>query len=205
MLEKIDTPGFETLSVADATVCENVRKLVEDGHPHPVVAEIGVGVGATTRQLANILEDRGELHLYDFHGKLAELLDDLETLGHGNVKGFGNTTKHWDSYNWSLMKQIHAHTGPIYDYMYLDGSHTFLHDGLAFVLCDRLLKPGGCIDFDDYFWSLSGSKWMADTRHDYLTEEQIEAQQVKVVIETLVEPDPRYEEIVPHKLYRKVA
>ncbi|MEO6349368.1 MAG: hypothetical protein ABIP53_01835 [Candidatus Limnocylindrales bacterium] len=204
MLEKIDSPGFETLSLADATVCSNVANLVSDGG-HPVVAEIGVGIGATTRELARILDNHGELHLYDFHGKLTEIVSDLEALGHHDVVAFGNTTKYWDSYNWSLMQQIHAHDGPIYDYIYLDGSHIFLHDGLAFLLCDRLLKLGGCIDFDDYYWSVSRSKWMADTRHSYLTEEQIEAQHVKLVIETLVEPDPRYEEVVPHKLYRKIA
>jgi hypothetical protein len=205
MLEKIGTPGFETLSAADATVCENVANLVERGHRGTVVAEIGIGIGATTQELARIMDNGGELHLYDFHAKLAEVIGDLKARGYHNVVGFGNTTKYWDSYNWSLMKQVHAHRSPIYDYIYLDGAHMFLHDGLAFVLCDRLLKPGGFIDFDDYFWSLSRSKWMADTRHDYLTDEQIDAQQVKLVIETLVEPDPRYEEVIAHKLYRKAG
>lgn len=205
MLEKIGTPGFETLSAADSTVCQNVAALVENGHPEPVVAEIGIGIGATTQELARIMDNSGELHLYDFHAKLADVIGDLEARGYRNVVGFGNTTRYWDSYNWSLMKQVQAHESPIYDYIYLDGAHMFLHDGLAFVLCDKLLKPGGHIDFDDYFWSLSRSKWMADTRHEYLTEEQIEAQQVKLVIETLVVPDSRYEEIVPHKLYRKAA
>jgi len=205
MLEKIGTPGFETLSAADETVCENVERLVADGQGHPVVAEIGIGIGATTRELARILDDGGELHLYDFHAKLADVMGDLEGLGYDHVVAFGNTTKYWDSYNWSLMKQVQAHDTPIYDYIYLDGAHTFHHDALAFVLCDRLLKPGGHIDFDDYFWSLSRSKWMADTRHDYLTEEQIDAQQVKVVIETLVRTDPRYEEVVANKVFRKLA
>ena len=205
MLEKIGTPGFETLSAPDATVCENVARLVNNGHPDPVVAEIGIGIGATTHELAKILDNRGELHLYDFHATLAEVIDDLQTRGHDNVVGFGNTTKYWDSYNWSLMKQVNAHGSPIYDYIYLDGAHMFLHDGLAFVLCDRLLKPGGLIDFDDYFWSLSNSRWMANTRHEYLTDEQIDAQQVKLVIETLIEPDPRYEQVVAHKVYRKTG
>ena len=205
MLEKIGTPGFETLSAPDATVCENVSAFVKDGRPDPVVAEIGIGIGATTQELARIMDNAGELHLYDFHAKLAEVIGDLEARGYHNVRGFGNTTKYWDSYNWSLMKQVQAHESPVYDYIYLDGAHTFHHDALAFVLCDRLLKPGGHIDFDDYFWSLSRSKWMADTRHDYMTEEQIEAQQVKLVIETLVRTDPRYEEVVAHKLFRKLA
>ena len=205
MLENIDAPGFETLSAADATVCRNVEALFAEGVTDPIVAEIGVGIGATTRELARILDGRGELHLYDFEGKVAELIADLRDLGHDNVIGFGNTRRHWDSYNWSLIKQLEATGGPIYDYVYLDGAHTVLHDALAFFLCDRLLKSGGCIDFDDYFWSVSRSKWMAVNRFEFMTEEQVEEQQIKLLIDTLVTPDPRYEEIEPNKVYRKIA
>jgi predicted O-methyltransferase YrrM len=204
MLENINAPGFETLSAADVTVCENVTALVESGI-QPVVAEIGVGIGATTRELARILDNRGALHLYDFEGKIAELISDIHGLGYDNVIGFGNTRRHWDSYNWSLLKQIQDTGGEIYDYIYLDGAHTLLHDGLAFFLADKLLKVGGCIDFDDYFWSVSKSKWMADNRHEFMTEEQVEAQQIKLIVDTLVLPDARYEEVTPHKVYRKLA
>lgn len=177
-------------------VCENVAALIERGVNDPVVAEIGVGVGATTRELAAILDNRGALHLYDFESKLDELIADLEQLGYTNLVGFGNTTKYWDSYNWSLLRQIEGTPGPIYDYIYLDGAHIFLHDGLAFFLCDRLLKVGGCIDFDDYFWSVANSKWIADRRHEYMTD---------VVVDNLVVPNPRYEEVMPHKVFRKIG
>lgn len=205
MLEKINAPGFETLSKADEVVCRNVAAVLERGVTNPIVAEIGVGVGATSLELARILDNRGALHLYDFESKLQELLADLTALGHRNVVGFGNSTKYWDSYNWSLLRQIARNDAPIYDYVYLDGSHVFLHDGLAFFLCDRLLKVGGCIDFDDYFWSVSGSKWLADRRHEYMTDEQIETQQIKLLVDNLVMPNPRYEEVTPHKVYRKIA
>ena len=205
MLDKINAPGFETLSRADDVVCGNVAALIEDGVTDPVVAEIGVGVGATSQELARILDNRGELHLYDFDAKLQELTADLEALGFDNVLAFGNTTKYWDSYNWSLMRQIERSDGPIYDYVYLDGSHLLAQDGLAFFLCDRLLKVGGHIDFDDYFWSVSRSRWLAERRHEYMTDEQIEEQQVKLIVDQLVRPDPRYEEITPNKVFRKLA
>jgi predicted O-methyltransferase YrrM len=205
MLENINAPGFETLSTADASVCENVAALIADGAAHPIVAEIGVGVGATSRELATILDNHGELHLFDFEGKIRELVADLGELGYHNIIGFGNTRRHWDSYNWSLIKQIERVPGPVYDYIYLDGAHTVTHDALAFFLCDRLLKVGGCIDFDDYFWSVSKSRWMANDRYDFMTEEQVQEQQIKLVIDTLVVPDPRYAEITPNKVYRKIA
>ncbi|MBA2516986.1 MAG: hypothetical protein H0V22_06670 [Solirubrobacterales bacterium] len=205
MLEMINAPGNETLSKADEVVCRDVTALFERGVTDPVIAEIGVGVGATMQELARILNNRGALHLYDFTTKLDELVDDLKALGFANVVGFGNTTKYWDSYNWSLLRQIERSDGPLYDYVYLDGSHILIHDGLAFFLCDRLLKVGGCINFDDYFWSVSRSKWLGERRHEYMTDEQIEAQQVKLVVDNLVIPDPRYEEVVPYTVYRKIA
>ena len=204
MLENINAPGFETLSAADSTVCDAVSALLAQGK-EPVVAEIGIGIGATTKELARILDNQGTLHLYDFHGKVTEVVTDLQALGYDNIVGFGNTRRHWDSYNWSLLKQIENTGGPIYDYVYLDGAHTLLHDGLAFFLADRLLKVGGCIDFDDYFWSVSKSKWMADNRYEFMTEEQVEAQQVKLIIDTLVLQNPRYDEVTPNKVFRKIA
>lgn len=36
-------------------------------------------------------------------------------------------------------------------------------------------------------------------------QEQIDAQQVALVVDLLVRRDGRYEEVVPHKVYRKIA
>jgi hypothetical protein len=205
MLENITAPGYETINRADEVACRDVTALLDRGLVAPVIAEIGVGVGATTQQLARILDNRGALHLYDFEDELEELVSDLEALDYRNVVGFGNTTKHWDSYNWSLLRQIERTDGPIYDYIYLDGSHIFMHDGLAFFLCDRLLKVGGCINFDDYYWSVSRSKWMGEQRHEFMTDEQIDTQNIKLLVDLLVVTNPRYEEVVPQKVFRKIA
>ena len=39
---------------------------------------------------------------------------------------------------------------PIFDYVFIDGAHTWMLDALAFLLVDRLLRVGGYVDFDDY-------------------------------------------------------
>ena len=58
-----------------------------------------------------------------------------------------------DSYNWSLMQLLAEHGGRCFDYVFLDGAHTWALDALAFLLVDRLLTPGGYVDFDDYGWT----------------------------------------------------
>ena len=106
-------------------------------------------------------------------------------------------------------KLIEQHpTTPIFDYCFLDGAHTFAVDALNFYLCDRLLAIGGYMDFDDYHWKLRGSSLDPSRVPEILlqyTDEQIEARQVKMIVDVLVRPDPRYQECVPNKVFRKIA
>lgn len=120
----------------------------------------------------------------------------------------GNTHKTLDCYNWSLMKLLQQHDQPIFDYVFLDGAHTWNVDALTFFLADRLLKTGGHLDFDDYDWSIGSSpslnpKVYPRTRKLY-TEEQIAERQVKLIVDLLVKTNPRYVEVIPNKIYRKI-
>jgi predicted O-methyltransferase YrrM len=205
MIEHIGAPGYETISRPNTNANAVIQALLAAGNPAPMVAEIGVGVGATSLVMAAILDRRGELHLFDFHPKVAELANDLAEIGFDNVKGFGNTDKHWDSYNWTLGQMILNGKEAVYDYIYIDGAHTFVVDALAFVLCDRLLKPGGYLEFDDYNWRFANSRWMQDTRREFMTDEQINTPQVKMVVDLFLHGNANYEAIQPNRLYRKAG
>jgi hypothetical protein len=118
-----------------------------------------------------------------------------------------NSRKVLDSYNWSLMKLLRDGAAGRFDYVFIDGAHTWALDALAFLLVDRLLAPGGYVDFDDYTWTLAHSPSMSPEAFpptDRLyTREQIEARQVALVVDLLVRSDPRYEEVVENKVFRK--
>lgn len=205
MLEKIGTPGHRTISRPDDDFIDAVKSVIKSGQKAPVVAEIGVGIGATTIHIARALDNKGELHIFDFEDAVQELCSDLEDRGFKNVRGFGNTTKYWDSYHWSMAQLIS--TGPqnqTYDVIYIDGAHTYLHDALAFFMCDRLLKVGGVILFDDYDWRYAQSKYMRKERPNYMTEEQVDAYQIKMFIDDLVTTHAGYEAVIPTKSFRKV-
>jgi len=209
MLEMIGQPGCELISQPDSSFLRDLAAIVESGNTAPCVAEIGVGIGATTVAVCRMLSNRGSFHLFDFADKLEVLRKDLNALGFHSFECFGNSRGHWDSYNWSLIKIIERESSPIYDYVYIDGAHTVLHDALAFYLVDSLLKPGGCVNFDDYYWSFATSPGINPERNpgirDFLTEEQIKARQVKMVIDLLVERHAGYECIERNKVYRKVV
>jgi len=173
------------------------------------IAEIGIYKGYTSERLAEHLSGQGELHLFDFRYRVTEVKAKLNAAGYHNIVIHGNSRKTYDSYTWSLMRLLQKHERPFFDYVFLDGAHTWHVDALAFFLIDRLLKVGGYIDFDDYRWSLKKSPTMnpdvfpATTR--MYTQEQIRERHVKLIVDLLVKRDPRYKEVVKNKIYEKVA
>lgn len=170
-------------------------------------AEIGVYKGDTAVEIAHQLDGRGHLHLFDYDDRLREVDRLLRAAGHDNVTLYPNSRRLLDSYNWSLMQLLQEHRGPIFDYVFLDGAHTWAHDALAFLLVDRLLLPGGYIDFDDYTWTLRRSPSMNPEAFPEVeklyTDDQIDTPQVALVVDLLVRLDPTYEEVVPNKIFRK--
>lgn len=172
-------------------------------------AEIGVYKGDTALAVAELLAGDGELHLFDYEDRVAPACARLQAAGHANVVAHANSRRLLDSYSWSLMRVLAAHDGPVFDYVFLDGAHTWVHDALAFLLIDRLLVPGGYVEFDDYPWSLRNSPSMnpetfPDVERLY-SDEQIDARQVALVVDLLVRRDGRYEEIVTNRVFRKRA
>lgn len=191
----VDEPNRATLDFLRATNCR-------------MIAEVGIYRGHTSREIATWLEGEGELHLYDFYDVTERVAGELRSAGHDNIREFPNSYKYLDSYNWSLAKTYEANPEPIYDYVFIDGAHTFAIDALATVLADRLLKPGGYIDFDDYVWTLGGSPSLRpelfELTGQMYTREQIDTKQVKMIVDLLIRRDGRYEEVVPDKIYQKV-
>jgi predicted O-methyltransferase YrrM len=170
-------------------------------------AEIGVYKGDTTLRIAELMGGRGQIHLFDFDDRVEGVAGRLAGAGHENVVSHPNSRRLLDSYNWSLMQMLAASSEPVFDYVFLDGAHTWALDALAFCLIDRLLVDGGYIDFDDYSWTLGGSPSMRpevfpDVRRLY-SDEQIDTKQVALVVDLLVRRNPGYQEIVADKIFRK--
>ena len=100
------------------------------------------------------------------------------------------------SYTWELMKLLDLHTKdgqttPQFDFVFIDGGHTWDSDGFSFLLAERLLRPGGWVLFDDVTWTPSvcaGEPWVEAT-----PEEERDVAQVEKVFQLLVVPNPNFE------------
>lgn len=203
VLELIGTPGYEAISRANPLSARVIAGLYGRGVTAPVVAEIGVGIGATSLAIARTLGNRGELHLFDVEPTVRAVTHDLLVEGFANIHAHANSERHWDSYNWTLGRMLVGGMGPTFDYVYLDGARTFVIDALTFFLCDRLLKPSGLMEFNDYDGTYAGSKLMVATRDELMTDEQMATPQVAMVVGLFVRDNPAYETVVANRLFRK--
>lgn len=194
--------------VAVTSANKETIDFIKDKHCR-MIAELGIYKGHTSLEFAKYLQGEGSLHLYDFEDRVRQVADSLNKAGYKNVRTFGCSYRYRDSYNWALAKVLQSHPEPIYDYIFLDGAHDWAIDALATLLCDRLLKVGGYMDFDDYAWTFAGSPSLNPrvfplTAKLY-TQEQIEAPQVKMVVDLLIRRDGRYREIVKDEIFQKIA
>jgi hypothetical protein len=187
------------------TTCGFIETVFGPGE-HFSYAEFGIYKADTARRICERYPN-AVLHLFDFEESVRAAREKLSTFPN-SIFTYGNTQKYNDSYNWSLLKLLETHPKrPIFDYCFIDGAHTFAVDGLTFYLCDRLLRVGGYMDFDDYRWRIRNSSMdpsKVPVIADQYTEEQINAFQVKMIVDILVKSDDRYEEVKENRVYRKV-
>ena len=176
----------QALILDDIIKTNNLTNLLELGFAH----------GVSSCYFASILKDMGEGHLTTIdlievkngrHPNIEELLNKLDLTEYVDIY-FENT-----SYTWRLMKFIEENDEPIFDFCYIDGAHDWYVDGFAFLLVDKLLKPGGWIIFDDMNWTFGSSPSLKDTHYvQRMSDEEKNTPQIKKVFDLLVRTHPDY-------------
>jgi predicted O-methyltransferase YrrM len=202
MLELAKDPRYATISKPAPHAIDLLTQVMAD-HPEPMIAEVGVGVGATSLVLCQTLANKGEIHFFDFEERVESLLTDLAAEGFTNTHGHPNTRRFFDSYAWTLGKLVlerrAAGEVAMFDFIFFDGAHAYQYDAAATILLKDLLKPGGILLMDDYDWSFAVSPTMRKNSNPPLeklyTEEQIEASHVKFICDLFLDDDPAYERL----------
>ncbi len=202
-LPRLSNPAYTTglIQVLGQLFAGRDRRLLR-------FAEFGVWQGATTGQLARFLDNKGELHLFDYDDTVAELKEKLEQAEFTNVTAWGSSYRYLDSYNWNLRLILENHPHLRFDYIFLDGAHTWAVDALTFLLSDLLLRVGGYFHFDDYGWRLRGSSLDPErvpATAALYTDAQIDDFQVRAIVDLLVRRSGRYREVVRNCLFQKIA
>ncbi len=162
------------------------------------VLELGFAHGTSTCYMAAALQENGGGSITTIDSVIAkERKPNIhELLGKTRLSDFVEAVFAERSYTWELMKLIERHTKdgqtePQFDFVFIDGGHTWDSDGFSFLLADRLLKPGGWMLFDDFLWTPSvcaGEDWV-----DALPAEERDVAHVEKIFNLLVIPHPDYD------------
>jgi predicted O-methyltransferase YrrM len=84
----------------------------------------------------------------------------------------------------------------IFDLVFLDGAHTFIHDALSTSLLKILLRPSGVIIFDDLYWTIMKSPTVnPDVRPinaQLYTREQMETPNIDMVCKIFMDRDETF-------------
>lgn len=124
--------------------------------------ELGFAHGVSSCYMATMLKESGGGHLttIDLASAVYRRPNIEQLLTELDLKEYVSVYYEYESYNWRLMNFIEENDEPIFDFCYVDGAHDWNVDGFAFLLVDKLLKPGGWIIFDDMDWSFGSSPSM---------------------------------------------
>ena len=160
------------------------------------ILELGFAHGVSSCYIATILNECGDGHLTTIDlisanrrkPNIEELLNKLD------LQEFVSVYYEYESYNWRLMKFIEENDEPIFDFCYIDGAHDWNVDGFAFLLVDKLLKPGGWIIFDDMYWSFGISPSLKNSnRVRNMPDDVKDTPHVAKVFDVLVKSHPDYQ------------
>jgi predicted O-methyltransferase YrrM len=206
LLERLNKPGSESLSKPSSEAIEVLRRLKAECSSL-AVAEVGVGIGASTVEFVRVMGGVGTLHLFDFQDVVEQLVEDLNSLDVAqglHIIPHGNGRQKFNSYAWTLATMAAARRREgvsleLFDFVYLDGAHAFHLDASSCLVLKEMIKPGGYLVFDDMYWTFNSSPVMnpqkkPSIRDDY-SDEQLSIPHVELVVNLFMRTDDRFEQI----------
>lgn len=160
--------------------------------------ELGFSHGKSTAVLAQAMEDKGSGHVttmdlpvvLEYRSGINRVLPALGLSHRVTVRTDP------EGFHWSLMELLEAEPRPSFDFVFLDGAHTWAGTGFAFLLVEKLLRPGAWVIFDDVFWTIAANEARRQAKgqallpiYTDLTERERTTPQIKKVFDLLVTPD----------------
>ena len=157
--------------------------------------ELGFSHGKSSAVIAQALEEKGSGHLttLDFPSAFKHRPGINDVLSELGLAERVTVRADPEGFHWTLLDMLEAKPRPLFDFVFLDGAHTWAGTGFAFLLVERLLRPGAWVVFDDVFWTIEGNEARRIAKgfaplpeYSGLTERERKTHQVRKVFDLLV-------------------
>jgi predicted O-methyltransferase YrrM len=167
------------------------------------VLELGTAHGVGAAYLAAGLEPGARLTTVDFAGAAYDPAPEA-VLARAGVADRVEVVRRFSSYTWWLKEEVQARTDahgnvtPRFDLVYLDGAKHFTIDGLAVILAEKLLRPGGWLLMDDLGWTYAqdpGREATDGIVHRELSEPERTEPHLRAVFDLIVAQHPSFTEL----------
>jgi predicted O-methyltransferase YrrM len=169
--------------------------------------ELGTAHGVSAAYIAAALEANGGGHLTTVdHAGASFDPSPQEVLTRAGLEHRVTIVHEHSSYNWFLKEQVEAASDsagnctPRYGFCYLDGSKNLNIDGLAVVLIEKLLRPGGWLLMDDLDWTYEHNPWIVPNGDGNplgpLSERERTEPHLRSVFELIVKQHPSFTRFV---------
>lgn len=171
------------------------------------VLELGTAHGVGAAYLAAGLADNGAGRLTTVDFAAARYDPSPESVlarAGAPVADRVTVVREFSSYTWWLKEQVRARSDaagncePRFDFVYLDGAKNWTIDGLAVVLVEKLLRPGGWLLLDDLDWTYADDPGRDATDgivHRELSDPERTEPHLRAVFELIVAQHPSFTEL----------
>ena len=165
--------------------------------------ELGTAHGVGAAYIAAALPDGGRLTTVDFAGAAYDPSPE-SVLARAGVADRVEIVRRFSSYTWWLKEQVqarsdaHGNVEPCFDFVYLDGAKNWTIDGLAVVLVEKLLRPGGWLLMDDLDWTYADDPGREATDgivHRELSEPERTEPHLRAVFDLIVAQHPSFTDV----------
>lgn len=166
--------------------------------------ELGTARGGSAVFTAAALEANGSGHLTSVDSLRWKRNDPSpeEVLEKAGLDQWVTLDASYSTYTWFLKAEIEKNlrpdggVRPVYDFIFLDGAKNWSTDGLAVILAERLLRPGGWLLLDDLGWTY-GKRDRAAKHYDIqihdLSEEERDQPHLRAIFDLLIRTNPSFD------------